>query len=260
MAPDPCCTGVGTGSCTPLQVCRIAANCTSPEPLVPLSTGDVNIPAACVATGLSDPCLGAGVFDAFAFGLPSSGSPPACSSSATVASTICAAIPSDGFTLTDGDAIVFIYDSSLQSQGFNVGLGGFGITTDPQPSINCPANSIVGSGADVQFQPAPPPPTTTATPTATSTQTNTATTTPTPTFTNTATATLTATNTVTPSNTATQTATRTVTSTQTPTATETPTRPPIPVVPSPTSPAGVVMIIGLGGGLVWALRRLGRVK
>jgi carbohydrate-binding DOMON domain-containing protein len=71
---------------------------------------------------------------------------------------------------------------------------------------------------------------------------------------------LTATNTVTPSNTATQTATRTVTSTQTPTATETPTRPPIPVVPSPTSPAGVVMIIGLGGGLVWALRRLGRVK
>jgi hypothetical protein len=38
----------------------------------------------------------------------------------------------------------------------------------------------------------------------------------------------------------------------------TPTRPPIPVVPSPTSPAGLVMIGGLGIGLLWALRRLAR--
>jgi hypothetical protein len=28
------------------------------------------------------------------------------------------------------------------------------------------------------------------------------------------------------------------------------------VIPSPTSPAGVVMVIGLGVALVWALRRL----
>lgn len=32
----------------------------------------------------------------------------------------------------------------------------------------------------------------------------------------------------------------------------------IPIVPSPTSPAGVVMIAGLSLGLLWALRRMAR--
>jgi hypothetical protein len=60
--------------------------------------------------------------------------------------------------------------------------------------------------------------------------------------------------TLTPSNTATVTATGTVTNTPPPTNT----RAGIPVVPSPTSPAGLLMVIGLGVSLVWALRRLQR--
>jgi hypothetical protein len=102
----------------------------------------------------------------------------------------------------------------------------------------------------------PPTETPTNTPTNTPTQTPTSTATNTPTATFTSTPTFTATNTFTPSATPTNTATRTSTPTATRTATATHTRPPIPVVPSPTSPAGVAMISGLGAGLLWALRRL----
>jgi hypothetical protein len=59
----------------------------------------------------------------------------------------------------------------------------------------------------------------------------------------------------TPTNTPTNTPTETPTLTPTPTFTQT--RPPVPVVPSPTSPAGLLMIGGLGIGLLWALRRFG---
>lgn len=96
----------------------------------------------------------------------------------------------------------------------------------------------------------PPTETPTSTPTNTPTATNTATATPTPTATNTATATFT------PSSTATSTPTRTATATPTNTPPPTNTRPPIPVVPSPASPAGLLMIGGLGVGLLWALARL----
>jgi hypothetical protein len=96
-------------------------------------------------------------------------------------------------------------------------------------------------------------PTPTVTPT--STPTDTPTDTPTPTPTNT------------PTNTPTDTPTNTPTETPTPTPTDTPTntppptntRPPIPVVPSPMSPSGMLMIGALGIGLLWALRRIGRL-
>ncbi len=95
---------------------------------------------------------------------------------------------------------------------------------------------------------------TTRTTTSTATPTLTGTTTNTPVSTNTPTTTFTASQTPTETETRAATATRTITNT--PNATTT--RPPIPVVPSPASPAGVLMIIGLGGGLLWALRRVSK--
>ncbi len=93
----------------------------------------------------------------------------------------------------------------------------------------------------------------TATRTGTSTPTNTLGPSPTASSTGTVTSTGTATRTLT--ETATRTPTRTVTETRTVTAT----RPgAIPVVPSPTSPAGLVMVSGLGVALLWALRRLAK--
>jgi hypothetical protein len=98
-------------------------------------------------------------------------------------------------------------------------------------------------------------PTQTPTHTPTRTPTNTPTQTPTHTPTNTPTHTPTATPTLTPTSTPTE--TPTVTPTPTPTLTPSPTRtrPPIPVVPSPTAPSGLLLISLLGVAMAWALTR-----
>lgn len=76
--------------------------------------------------------------------------------------------------------------------------------------------------------------------------------TPTPTNTPTSTPTLTPTNT--------PTSTPTNTPTRTPTPSPTNTRPPVPVVPAPTSPSGLLLIAGLAVAMLWMLRRFGRAK
>lgn len=245
-----------------VNVCGAAFDCTGQVNVQTLYTLDSalgGVPAACRAEGLNAACDGLNLRNTYAFGVAATGTdPPICdnpTTAVTVNSTVCAPQPSDGFTLNNNEAIVFVYNSSLGGSGFAVATGGFGISTDTVNNPNCPnPNSIVSATGDNDSQPAPPPPTSTPTSTPTNTATATAT------ATNTATQTFTATNTATPSSTATATATRT----NTPTATNTPpptnTRPPIPVVPSPTSPAGLVMIIGLGGGLLWALRRMTSVR
>ncbi len=118
-------------------------------------------------------------------------------------------------------------------------------------STNTPTNTPTAT-----FTPTNTP---TNTPTATSTPTNTATNTATATSTSTNTPTNTATTTFTPTDTPTNTATPTATNTATATYTATRTRPPIPIVSSPASPAGLILIGGLAIGLLWALRRLGRI-
>lgn len=107
--------------------------------------------------------------------------------------------------------------------------------------------SGTGSGQTSVLEPTPTPtPTDTPTLTPTSTPTNTPTLTSSPTNT--------------PTNTPTRTPTNTPTLTATPTNTLPPptptfTPPPIPVVSSPTSPAGIVLILGLALGIGWMLRR-----
>jgi hypothetical protein len=259
--------GTGAGA---LNICHTASDCNGQlnvQTLVPLSSNAGNVPPACIAAGRTAECDNFQPRTVFGFGLAATGDPPVCTdpTQVTVNSTVCGAQPADGFTVGSGQAIVFVYNSTLQNDGFAVATGGFGISTDLVNNPNCPnPNSVVSATGDNDSQPAPPPATNTPTNTPTVTQTNTATPTNTPTPTNTATLTFTATFTLTPTNTVTpsSTATATFTRTNTPTPTNTPaptnTRPPIPVVPSPTSPAGLVMIIGLGGGLLWALRRMVR--
>jgi len=123
-------------------------------------------------------------------------------------------------------------------------------------------NDLTSSGTQTSALPfATVTPTNTPTNTPTSTPTLTPTETPTATPTNTPTQTPTQTPTRTPTLTPTQTPTRTptLTPTQTPTLTPTPTRtntrPPIPVVPSPTSPSGLFMLALFVVALVWVLRR-----
>jgi hypothetical protein len=101
-----------------------------------------------------------------------------------------------------------------------------------------------------------PTQTPTSTPTSTSTSAVTATSTGTPTNSPTVTATSTAiaSPTVTPTGTPTSTATVTPTPTNTSIAAPTRTRAPIPVISSPTSPSGLLLITVLAIGLFWALR------
>lgn len=115
----------------------------------------------------------------------------------------------------------------------------FGTGQSQSSDVPLPAEAIIPAGIGVL------PPTATPTNTPTNTGTSTATRTPT----NTPTETPTSTSTRTPTHTPTQTATFT----QSQTATHTP--PPVPVVPSPTSAAGLLLISGLGLSIAWMLRQ-----
>ena len=172
----------------------------------------------------------------------------------------------DGFFLPNTTTmIVFLVDDG--GAAFGLTADGFAVTgtcTNAEtPCIldtDCPGGTcgfslsqrnVVNTTGDVDngtfFTP-----TFTNTPTVTQTATATATATETAT----ATATNTATNTATQTETRTETATATVTPTATATFTQTPTRPPIPVIPSPLSPSGLLMVGSLALGMIWALRRL----
>lgn len=145
------------------------------------------------------------------------------------------------------DLVIFVVDD---------GATGFGLTSAGY-SVNSSGSVLntTGHNDNGPFNTPTPSQTPTVTQTATQTATFTATLTPTstPTPTNTATQTSTSTATLT----ATQTATRTPTLTFTPTASPSPTSPPIPAVPSPTSPAGLLLVSGLGLSIAWMLRRAG---
>jgi hypothetical protein len=227
---------LGSGG-SALNVCAEGFDCAATinvQTLVGLDSTLGSVPPACIASGLNAGCDGLNLRDSFAFGLSASGTPPICTNSAnvTVNTTVCSGPPADGFSLNQGQAIVFVFDhSSLAQSGFAVAVGGFGITTDAAPGLHCPANSVVVAVAESGSQPAPPPPTATLVTTST----------PTETFTRGPSATVTATG--------------TATSTQPPTRTRAGA---IPVVPSPVSPSGLLLIGGLAVGLLWALRRLAR--
>jgi hypothetical protein len=155
----------------------------------------------------------------------------------------------------DGDPV------PLASGGFG-GLPISGSTTN-SVLVLCntptPTNTPTATSTDTPTQTPTNTPTATPTNTPTGTPTDTPTATPTSTPTNTPTETPTLTPTNTPTLTPTNTPTRTSTPTMTPTSSPTSTVPPIPVVPTPMSPIGMLMIGALGVGLLWALRRTGKI-
>jgi hypothetical protein len=178
----------------------------------------------------------------------------------------------DGFFLHQTtDTIIFVVDTAGMTS-FGLTASGFAVNSDMTDTL---ASRIVqastgdSDNSSINTPTRTPTSTPTATPTLTPTLTPTFTPTRTPTNTPTQTPTATPTNTptVTPTRTptATPTATPTLTPTRTPTVTPTltppptSTRPPIPVVPSPTSPAGLALIAGLGIAIALSLRRFSRV-
>ena len=209
------------------QVCRNGALCTGSEivaSLVPLTTGDVNVPPGCVASNFSAGCSSA-LLTAYGFNLDSNND-GVCDASPTTSTNVCASPPSDGFSIPTGGMIVFVYDGALANTGFSVGAGGFGVDTNGANQPGCSTNSVVSADGQTQSAPPPPPPTETPTNTPTETPTSTPTFTPTHTPTSTPTQTPTSTPTNTPTDTPTSTPTNTPTSTPTETPTNTPTHTP----------------------------------
>src|SRR5262245_1398825 len=227
--------GTGAGA---KNVCKEPFDCMgelNPQTLVPLSSNMGGVQPACIANSVNAGCDGLNQRDLFAFNLPATGSPPVCNSpgSVTVDTTICAAEPTDGFALhvngVNPQVIVFAYNSSLQGLGFQVGAAGFGISGGAVSPCTA-AGQVLNAQLLLQSQPAPPTPTSTPAVTFTATATGTA-----PHL---------------------GTATATGTITNTPESTRT--RPGIPVIPSPASPGGLLLIGALAIALVWSLHRLQR--
>lgn len=178
----------------------------------------------------------------------------------------------DGCLLNEGSPSCEPVDGQL-----TVGtVGPTATSTATATNTSVPATATASSTPTASATATNTVPTATATPSFTATFTNTIGPSPTPTNTGTATFTPTVTSTATVTNTPvnTNTTTPTLTQSQTPTITSTPTvtptrtvtntraatntRPAIPVVPSPTSPSGLLMIIALGAGLLWALVRVSK--
>lgn len=156
LAFDPANSGrvtIGTGG-SAIKVCQSAADCGGgASTLVGLGTADMGVPAACIANGLQADCE-SNARQALAFGLAAMGNPPVCQVGPTVNTSICAAEPSDGFSLSPGQAIVFIFNGSLGDVGFGVGAAGFGIDANASGSV-CMSGGVVSATSPSQSLPAP---------------------------------------------------------------------------------------------------------
>jgi len=132
-----------------LEVCRVSGDCaTSPQPIVGLDSASGGVAAACIAAGATAPCAG-GPLDVFAFGLPASGT--TCSAAPTTAASLCAPLPTDGFTLVPGEAIVFIYPAPCD-EGFATASGSL-----QDGFAGCPSD-VGAAGASNASQPGGPGP------------------------------------------------------------------------------------------------------
>lgn len=220
---------LGTGG-SALNVCRVPGDCPGgvSAATLPLTSNVGGVPPACLAQGVGTACDNSNLRNAIAFGLPASGSPPLCDMPAgvTTSTFVCGPEPSDGFSLSPGEAVIFIYNGTLSGTGFSIGAAGFGIDGNGSNAPGCAPGSVVSAGSRNDSSAGPPLPTWTPTPTATFTLT--------PTRTATATATATVTRTETPTATPTHTASATFTPTPTWTATATATAT-VTLTPTPTA-------------------------
>jgi hypothetical protein len=144
--------GSGAGA---VAVCSTSVDCMNQQnvlALVGLDSASGGVPPACVASGLNAACDGSNVRDAFAFGVASLGNPPICTfpSGVTTTTTLCAAPPTDGFTLHGGESLVIVY-GDLEASGFSAGVAGFDVSA--RSAGACTSGGVVGGEADTDSMP-----------------------------------------------------------------------------------------------------------
>jgi 6-phosphogluconolactonase (cycloisomerase 2 family) len=133
--------------CTAGQQCAAFTLGDDDDPArVPLSTPSGGLPAAARAalSGPAPPCDGFAGREAYRFG---AGGP-------TTDRELCAAVPSDGFTLASGSTVVFAYDTQAL-QLFNAGAAGLLIDQDGVEPFNCAASEVVLSPGRAAVDTAP---------------------------------------------------------------------------------------------------------
>jgi hypothetical protein len=163
LAFDPSGSGrVTFGTAAGAQnVCSDAADCSGQphvRPVFSAKSSAAGLPAACVAD-LPSPC-GAipPSYEVLAFGLQALDN-NLCETPTdiTTATSRCAPEPTDGFTLQEGQGVVFIYGSSCDTD-FWVSSAGFFISADNLNPQLCDANEVVGTTGVLQTAPKPDAP------------------------------------------------------------------------------------------------------
>lgn len=138
--------GSGAG---PINVCAADGDCVgAPGVSEALYTLDATPgePPACIANA-SPECAAQEVFEFFAFGAASAGSPPVCRSpetDVTVDTKVCAPTPTDGFTLRPGDVVVLAFGRGQTLRGFSFSVAAAGFTSAPSGApLVCEANQVL---------------------------------------------------------------------------------------------------------------------
>jgi hypothetical protein len=146
---------IGSGA-SALNICAAAADCDTEGTTVPLMLVTAfagGIGAGCVSADMP-PCRPPGTLaEALAFGLPSDEGDQ-CTAELTTETTTCGTVPADGFSLSAGQAVVFIYED-VGATAFSAGFSYMSIDFDGRNAIGC-ADHTVYSGR-VQTDSLPPP-------------------------------------------------------------------------------------------------------
>ena len=121
--------------------------------------GTPNAPPGCIANGVFPgvQCDGTNFYNTFAFGVPATGMVCDDSNQVTLATTLCAAVPEDGFTLRSGEAVVLAFNNDLAGFALSVAVSGF-TSTDTGIPLICTANQVLRAIAlkDSTVIPLPP--------------------------------------------------------------------------------------------------------
>jgi hypothetical protein len=134
---------IGSGP-SALNVCAAAADCDSAGvtvPLDPVTESGGGLASACKAAA-HPPCSQTnGPYEALSFGLPSDAGGQ-CSAEPTTEATICSPAPADGFSLSAGQAVVFVYRDASAAAAFSAGFSFFSIDFDGLNTLDCPAHTV----------------------------------------------------------------------------------------------------------------------
>lgn len=127
---------------------RLCAEAPIRAKLLPLNAQGLGVPRACHALGATTgPNDGFVNLNTLGFGLTATGDPPVCIGQPTTSTKVCSSPSADGFGITRGRAVVFVY-RNVGGDPLTVGAAGFLVATHGESSRGCEPLSIVAPWAE----------------------------------------------------------------------------------------------------------------